>query len=396
MLFSSWLRNRPATQTAAGRTPARFHPRLEALDDRLVPSTLTVTTALDPGFAGVGSLRNEIAAAKSGDTIVFDPSLNGQNITLYSQLVINKNLTIQGPGAGQLAISGYGETFYGPGCRVFEVDGATTTVTLSGLRIWNGGGTAVGGESYAAYDGDGGGILNFGTLTVSNCTLDTNSAREGGGIYNQGTLTVSGCTMGWGNNGNSATHEGGGIYNAYKAKATATGSTLSRNFADDGGGIFNAGMLSVSQCNLSGNSTTAGDGGGIWNGGTATVSGTTLSGNFATAISISSGYYLGGGLGGGIFNSGTLTLSGTTLSGNSAYEGGGIYTGSTLTLGGCYVDGNTAMDAGGGIFNAKGGHLTVQSKSTITGNSAPVGADLDNLGGVKISSDSTVGVISGK
>jgi len=40
-----------------------------------VPSTLTVTNNLD---SGLGSLRAEIAAAKSGDTISFATSLNTQ------------------------------------------------------------------------------------------------------------------------------------------------------------------------------------------------------------------------------------------------------------------------------------------------------------------------------
>ena len=57
--------------------------------------------------------------------------------------------------------------------------------------------------------------------------------------------------------------------------------------------------------------------------------------------------------------------------------------------------GNTASHAGGGIDNAKAGHLTIQSSSKVTGNSALVGfgADLEALGSVQISKDSTVGVI---
>jgi hypothetical protein len=84
------------------RRRARVRPRLEFLEDRRLPSTLTVTNNLD---SGSGSLRADIAAAQSGDTINFDPSLNGQTITLNSELFIGgpiHNLTIQGPGAGQL------------------------------------------------------------------------------------------------------------------------------------------------------------------------------------------------------------------------------------------------------------------------------------------------------
>jgi hypothetical protein len=67
----------------ASRSPAPqrhwFRPRLEGLEERTVLSTLTVLNAPDKG---AGSLRDTITNAKSGDAIVFDPSLNGQSITL--------------------------------------------------------------------------------------------------------------------------------------------------------------------------------------------------------------------------------------------------------------------------------------------------------------------------
>src|SRR5262249_789991 len=155
----------------------RFRPHLEALEDRCVPSTLMVTNNLD---SGPGSLRAEIADAHSGDTIVFDKTLNGQTITLdrlSGELQINKSLTIQGPGAGLLTISGGDAPAAGVhGSRVFEVDGATTAVTLRGLTISNGGGWAdPSAFDRSSWDGYGGGILNFGTLTVSACTLSGNS-----------------------------------------------------------------------------------------------------------------------------------------------------------------------------------------------------------------------------
>src|SRR5262249_48261079 len=90
------LRTLRGTPRRAGRRPS-FVPRLEALEDRVVPSTLTVTNTNDKG---PGSLRATITSANSGDTIVFDPSLDGQTVALTSdQLTINKNLDIEGPGA---------------------------------------------------------------------------------------------------------------------------------------------------------------------------------------------------------------------------------------------------------------------------------------------------------
>src|SRR5258707_4658165 len=124
MWFPSCLRNRKR-QTSPRKRPI-FRPTLEALEDRWVPSTLTVRNNLD---SGAGSLRAEIAAAHSGDTIVFAPSLNGQTITLASgELLIKKNLTVAGPGAANLTISGNHAS------RVFELS-KLDQVTLSGLTI---------------------------------------------------------------------------------------------------------------------------------------------------------------------------------------------------------------------------------------------------------------------
>src|SRR5438477_10056884 len=163
MSFVSWLRSRTWLRSPRRRTqhrPAapRFRPQLECLEDRWLPSTLTVTNNLD---SGPGSLRAEIAAAnaKSKDTVVFAPGLDGQTITLTSGgLLINKDLTIAGPGAGQLTVSGGGVS------GVFYVYSPkkTINVALSGLTISNGNNQG----------GTGGAIYNaFEHLTLSGCTL---------------------------------------------------------------------------------------------------------------------------------------------------------------------------------------------------------------------------------
>jgi hypothetical protein len=78
MCFSSSLRNRkvsgPGVRGQAHkntRKRSNFRLRIEALEDRWLPSTLTVMNNHDHG---AGSLRAEIAAAARGDTIVFDKS----------------------------------------------------------------------------------------------------------------------------------------------------------------------------------------------------------------------------------------------------------------------------------------------------------------------------------
>jgi hypothetical protein len=323
-------------KTPAARRTVR--PTLEALEDRWVPSTLTVLNNLD---SGAGSLRAEIAAAHNSDTIVFASRLNGQTITLTSgEVLISHNVTIAGPGAGQLTVSGNNAS------RVFEVAKSTKSVTLSGLTISKG--SANGSTTFK-----GGGIYNAGTLTVSNSTLSYNTAGNGGGgIANDGTLTVSGSTL----SGNSSA-AGGGIAN--DGTLTVSGSTLSGNTADRGGGIFSSiGTVTVSNSTISSN--TANQGGAIYlRDGALTVSGTTLSSNVATG-------------GGGILNSqqGTLTISGSTLSGNSASEGGGI---------------------------ENFGTVTVNNSSRITGNTALVGFGVDvyNLGVLYLDISSIIGILDG-
>jgi predicted outer membrane repeat protein len=202
------------------------------LEDRELLSSLTVTNNLD---SGPGSLRAEIAAAQGGDTIHFAGKLTGQTITLTSGLLeINKNLTIQGLGAGGLAISGNGAS------SIFVVD-PSGNVNLSGLTLEDGhsGGAAgaianeIGGTmtisgctitGNTAY-GNGGGIWNGGTMTVSGSTITGNTSRAlGGGISNIGTLTVSDCTI----TGNSAV-QGGGIYGSDGSVAVSQGSTVCGN-----------------------------------------------------------------------------------------------------------------------------------------------------------------------
>src|SRR5438552_2018004 len=83
--------------------------------------------------------------------------MNGSSINLnpgYGELLLNRDLNIDGPGAGNLAISGQNQT------RVFQVAG---TVTISGLTIENGSAN----YPYGNFGFYGGGILNAGTLTIA-------------------------------------------------------------------------------------------------------------------------------------------------------------------------------------------------------------------------------------
>ncbi len=227
MFFSSWLRKHNEKPRTSRRATSTFRPQLEVLEGREVPSTLTVTNNLD---TGKGSLRYEIAQAEKSrgrDTIVFAPSLDGQTITLTSgELYITGALTIQGPGANKLTISGHNSS------RVFDV-ALNVNVALSGLTISNG---------FAVHEG--GGIFNLGYLSVSGCVVSANQADYGGGIYNDNTLSVSGCVV----SDNTAAFGGAGIFNAVNApELTVVNSYFSHNtsgniygpYTDGGGNSFN-------------------------------------------------------------------------------------------------------------------------------------------------------------
>ncbi len=205
-------------------------------------------------------------------TIQLLPGIYHENVT------INRNVTIQGAGAGQTIVDGA----YGVG-SVFRITGYTTT--LSGLTIRNGSGFS--GDVSGL---DGGGINNYNAnLTVTNSTISNNGTYNtsfGGGIYTYGgTVTVTNSTI----TGNRATAYGGGIYNQ-GGTVTVSNSTISNNGANTtsdiaglygGGGIFNDGgtVTVTNNSTISGNDGSSG--GGIYNhgGGTLTVTNSTITGN---------------------------------------------------------------------------------------------------------------------
>jgi len=228
----------------------------------LIPSssraaTITVTSTAD---SGTGSLRDAIAAASSGDTI--NVSVTGIITLTGGMLTIDKSLTISGPGASDLAVSG------NKAVQVFVVNSGAT-VAISGLTIENG----------AATNG-GGGISNAGMLTVTNSAITGNTTDMfGGGIKNFGILTLINSTV----SGNSASCcFGGGIYNG--ATLTITNSTVAGNSVAMfyGGGIYNTFLLSMTNDTLSGNTAGCCHGGGIGNTGRITVKNPILANSLAS------------------------------------------------------------------------------------------------------------------
>jgi hypothetical protein len=242
-------------------------------------ATFTVTATAD---SGPGTLREAIANANSTagpDTIEFQLAALPATITLLTgELSITDGLTITGPGAGELTIDANNSS------RVFSVNSGATA-SLSGLTITGGNGAGIA-------TGNGGGIYiaSGATVTLSDSTDSGNTAFLGGGILNFGVLTVTGSTL----SGNRSTLSGGGIQN--NNALSLINSTVSGNIAANvGGGILNTNLAALSNNTVSGNSASVG--GGVTNFGVAlamknTIVASNLSGGNCAGGMISVGHNL--------------------------------------------------------------------------------------------------------
>jgi hypothetical protein len=337
LLFSSWLNRMTHPQSRKRRcsgSPSRRRNWLvlESLEGRWVPSTVT-----NLNDSGTGSLRQAILDTPVGGTVDFQTGLSGTITLTTGELDIAKGLTIAGPGADVITVSGN---------HAFRVvNNFGISVAISGLTVANG-----------QISGSGGGINNTGTLTIDDCTISGNAATAGtldggGGIFNAGILTVNRSNI----SGNSALGSyvggggGGGIYNRLTANiidSIITGNSAPFYTTPDGGGggIRNEGTLTILESTLTDNYANSG-GGAILDvgksGSSLTVTASTISANIANT-------------GGGIDSRGEsqVTLTNCTLSGNIAGTGGGIYVNTGLgAINDSTISDNSALDFAGGIFD---------------------------------------------
>ena len=223
--------------------------------------------------AGTVTLRSTIIAlntkpATDTNTITF---VNGGNPLLGSIVLgsalpdIDKNVTIQGPVAGVLAVA---RDTSKPQFSIFTIPQGITT-TINDLSVQFGSNNA------------GGGIYDSGNLTLYRVDLSANQAMSGGGLF------VS-----------------------FTGQATLNSDEIRSNIASmSGGGIMNLGSLSVMNSNIAFNSAGA-SGGGIYTDGGMTLGNVTINDNGA------------GGLGGGVYNKNALSWDGGSLDRNTCAVGG--------------------------------------------------------------------------
>lgn len=82
----------------AEKAPKTRKLRLESLELRemLAPLVTSLADPVDPDDSTLVTLRQALTAAASGDVVNFHSSLAGGTIVLKSQLVLNKDITIDG------------------------------------------------------------------------------------------------------------------------------------------------------------------------------------------------------------------------------------------------------------------------------------------------------------
>jgi uncharacterized repeat protein (TIGR01451 family) len=253
--------------------------------------------------------------SENGTVYIADGVYNGTGNT---NITISKNMNITGQSQTGTIINGTNTNW------IFNINSGVTAI-ITNLTLTQG---------YKS--GSGGAICNYGTLTMINCTFNSNAATMGGAIYNSRNLTVSNCNF----TGNTATNFGGAICNY--DNLNVTDSTFSGNQGDFGPIRNQNGNAVFSGCNFIGNNA-----------------------NFN----------------GGVINSdhATTSIFDCTFMGNNANNGGAIVNWESKTdIVGCIFMNNTATK-GGALYNYGTGNLTAHFNSFI-GNTALVGNVILNEG----------------
>ncbi|MBL9114244.1 MAG: CHRD domain-containing protein [Verrucomicrobiaceae bacterium] len=196
-----------------------------------------VTTSAN---SGPGSLRAAVAsalAAPGENTILFSSALSDNLFTLASEITLND------PDGVVIDASNIRHQISGNNAnRLFTITGGTAK--LRGFWMVNGNPS-----------GDGGAILNQGTLTLESCAFSENTGTLGGAIRNDANLYATNCTF----TNNTSTDSGGAIYNHDHGYVSLTHCTIAFNNSGSLGSVTNAGHHAgyVANCIIWGDSGSA-------------------------------------------------------------------------------------------------------------------------------------------
>jgi uncharacterized repeat protein (TIGR01451 family) len=421
--WRSWLyrtfkapRPNPGKQGPRGR---RFTPRLDPLEDRIVPVGYTVTTTTDfaiaPGNANVNFANGQITD-QPGNPVSLRSAVIASNHTPGSNTIsvpAGTYLLTQGPadneGSGNPAVEQTGDldvirnsvTISGAGAsttiidgnnldRIFDIQTPRLTpppvplvFSLSGVTLQNG---------HAPTSGtfnENGGAIAFnglditgtpsGQLLLNNVVIKNNTAEgNGGGIYAQavGNMTLTNVTF----DSNTSNHGAGGALfdqgSANDGNVQISTATFVNNKAPDatsgsGGAIQQTGGLAGASSFTIQGSTFSGNQAGV-NGGAVSE---TVDPPATTALVIQESTFAGnsaGASGGALFmqeiKAGQATLASVTVTSNRANtaggggSGGGIdQTSGTVALQNTIVAGN---------FNGAAGTTADDVQGTLSQNSS--------------------------
>ena len=188
--------------------------------------------------SGAGSLRSAISLTADGGTINFTGAGASGTITLTSgEIPFAKSLTLAGPGAGSVTVSGNNAS------RIFNLTDSSKTFTISGLTLQN-----------ASVVGQGGAIATNGKLVVDSVQFNANQASDGGGaiaigraaLADLGAAIIKNSSFS-ANNVSATSGAGGGAIlltgtPGFSAALTMVDSTVSGNLANAGIGMPGGGI----------------------------------------------------------------------------------------------------------------------------------------------------------
>ena len=262
MWLTSWLRTRTANrfrQGSAQHRPAapRLRPRLEALEDRMLPSTYTAGSVKD-------LIADLNAANRTGgaNTIILAPNTTFDLTAVNNTTNGANGLPVIGGNKASLTIIGKGDTIERstasgtPDFRLFDVaSGASLTLETVTLQY--------GLEDGSGNSAEGGAIYNQGTLVLSRATFQNNEAEGSNGADAKSVNQ---------NGGNGQDAAGGGIWS--DGSLTLQNGTLVQNNTALGGNGGNPYTLKYYTTSNGGNGANGSGGGVDVAGGTANIDGT--------------------------------------------------------------------------------------------------------------------------